>query len=222
MNQKNSRPSFEKIKTVSEFESHYWYREELKLICKNIKIPSSGAKADLEERLKLYIKFGREKFLKTLQDVSIPTAVRRKAHKPNKIGLTSKIIPEGIRFDSQFREFCRIHFKLNKFSFTKSMAEAVRDAEKSGNLNLTVQDLLEIYKNPPKEERPDDRVLRWNRFVKDFHKDSKTKFLKNKLNVAAFLWKKIRDRPGNKKFQSSLLEEFSDQIKKIENMKHKR
>ncbi|WP_244280455.1 SAP domain-containing protein [Leptospira saintgironsiae] len=176
-----SRPSFEKIKTISEFESHYWYREELQDVCLNLKISSKGAKAELEERLKSYITLGRDKFLKKENSAKRPISVRRKTKSEKEITLKSKIIPEGIRFDSKFREFCREYYNLKKFSFTKAMAEAVRDAEKVGNLKLSVQDLLKVYENPPKEERPDDRVLRWNRFVKDFHSDPKTSPLKNKL-----------------------------------------
>ncbi|PJZ27214.1 SAP domain protein [Leptospira hartskeerlii] len=211
-----SRPSFEKIKTVSEFESHYWYREELQEICLNLKISSKGAKAELEERLRSYITLGREKFLKKESSSKTPISVRRKTKSEKEITLKSKIIPEGIRFDSKFREFCREYYDLKKFSFTKAMAEAVRDAEKVGNLKLSVQDLLKIYENPPKEERPDDRVLRWNRFVKDFHSDPKTSPLKNKLNIAAFLWGKVRDRVGSKKFDPSLLEEFAKDIRILE------
>ncbi|TGM15873.1 SAP domain protein [Leptospira selangorensis] len=211
-----SRPSFEKIKTISEFESHYWYREELQNICLDLKISSKGAKAELEERLKSYIKLGREVFLKKENSTKGPISVRRKAKSEKEITLKSKIIPEGIRFDSKFREFCREYYDLKKFSFTKAMAEAVRDAEKIGNLKLSVQDLLRVYENPPKEERPDDRVLRWNRFVKDFHSDPKTSPFKNKLNIAAFLWGKVRDRVGSKKFDASLLEEFAKDIQKLE------
>ncbi|MEI7013262.1 SAP domain-containing protein [Leptospira licerasiae] len=211
-----SRPSFEKIKTISEFESYYWYREELQEICQNLKISSKGAKAELEERLRSYIVLGREEFLKKENSSRRHNPVRRKIKSENEITLKSRIIPEGIRFDSKFREFCRKYYDLKKFSFTKAMAEAVRDAEKIGNLKLSVQDLLKVYENPPKEERPDDRVLRWNRFVKDFHSDPKTSTFKNKLNIAAFLWGKVRDRSGSKKFDPSLLEEFAKEIRKLE------
>ncbi|MEI1277500.1 SAP domain-containing protein [Leptospira venezuelensis] len=210
------RPSFEKIKTISEFESHYWYREELQEICTGLKISSKGAKAELEERLRSYIKLGRDMFLKKENTSISPISIRRKNKSGKEITLKSKIIPEGIRFDSKFREFCRDYYGLKKFSFTKAMAEAVRDAEKVGNLKLSVQDLLKVYENPPKEERPDDRVLRWNRFVKDFHSSTKTSPLKNKLNIAAFLWGKVRDRPGSKKFDPSLLKEFAKDIQKLE------
>lgn len=211
-----SRPSFEKIKTISEFESYYWYREELKDICLTLKISSKGAKAELEERLKSYLILGRENFLKKETSSKRPNSIRRKNKSEKEITLRSKIIPEGIRFDSKFREFCRKYYGLKKFNFTKAMAESVRDAEKTGYLKLSVQDLLAVYENPPKEERPDDRVLRWNRFVKDFHSYPKTSQLKNKLNIAAFLWGKVRDRAGSKKFDPSLLDEFAKDIRILE------
>ncbi|GBF39630.1 SAP domain-containing protein [Leptospira johnsonii] len=211
-----SRPSFEKIKTIAEFESYYWYREELQDICLALQISAKGAKAELEERLRSFLTLGREKFLKKENSSKSSSSVRRKNKSEKEITLKSKIIPEGIRFDSKFREFCREYYDLKKFNFTKAMAEAVRDAEKIGNLKLSVKDLLKVYENPPKEERPDDRVLRWNRFVKDFHSNPKTSPLKNKLNIAAFLWGKVRDRAGSKKFDPSLLEEFAKEIQILE------
>lgn len=216
---KDKRPKFKSIKSVSEFESYYWYREELKEVCKEIGISSSGAKADLEERLKSYLKLGPDRFRKQAEN-SIDQSVKRKKKESRKITLDSKVILEGIRFDSDFREFCRNHYRLSKFNFTKAMAEAVRDAEKQGNLSLSVKDLLYVYENPPVQERADDRVLRWNRFVKEFHSDLKTAGFANKLRIAAFLWKKVRDRRGDKKYNSSLLDEFAKEIRKLEKSKY--
>ncbi|PJZ71563.1 SAP domain protein [Leptospira perolatii] len=212
------RPHFSKIKTREEFEIHYWYREELAQICKEEGIPAHGSKVEMENRLKSYLQSNRKYTTNKEDESKVKASQRRSKSRPTKITLNSKILPEGIRFDSIFREFCRNHYGLKKFNFTMYMARAVREAEKQGNTKLTVKDLLKIYENPPTKITPDDRVLRWNTFVKDFHKDSKTKDLKNKLEVAAFLWAKLRDRPGSKKYVSDLLIEFQKDVFKISNL----
>ncbi|EQA44186.1 SAP domain protein [Leptospira broomii serovar Hurstbridge str. 5399] len=214
-----NRPPFIKIKSVREFEEHYWYREELRRICADLGIPLFGTKVELEERLKAYIKSGDIEQIRSQGRPKIPASKRRQKNPLKKITLNSKILSDGVRFDSVFREFCRAYYGSKKFSFTKAMAEAVRDAEKSGNVNLTVADLLRIYENPPTTPRPEDTVLRWNRFVKDFHADEKTHAFKNKLNIAAFIWGKVRDRSGSKRYNSDLLSEFFTEISKIERSK---
>ncbi|EPG74490.1 hypothetical protein LEP1GSC058_3475 [Leptospira fainei serovar Hurstbridge str. BUT 6] len=214
-----NRPPFAKIKSVKEFEAHYWYREELRRTCADLDIPLYGTKVDLEERLKTYIRSGDVEQIRKQLKPKISASKRRQKSPPKKITLNSKILSDGIRFDAVFREFCRAYYGGKKFSFTKTMAEAVRDAEKSGNLNLTVADLLRIYENPPSAPRPEDTVLRWNRFVKDFHADRKTHVFKKKLNIAAFLWGKVRDRSGSKRYNSDLLSEFSTEIARIEGSK---
>ena len=41
------RPIFENIKDYQEFSKYYWYREELKQICKKIGVANTGTKQEL-------------------------------------------------------------------------------------------------------------------------------------------------------------------------------
>ena len=49
-------------------------------------------------------------------------------------------------------------------------------------------------------------------FVRDFNKDSRSKFFKDKMKVAALLWRKVRDNPGEKRYRSSLIDEYRNEI----------
>ena len=40
----NERPDFNKIESYNEFIKYYWYRDELKKICKSLSIASNGTK----------------------------------------------------------------------------------------------------------------------------------------------------------------------------------
>ncbi|MDE7162094.1 MAG: SAP domain-containing protein, partial [Anaeroplasmataceae bacterium] len=43
------RPKFEDIKTYSEFEKYYWYREELQDICKQCGLEYNANKTELNK-----------------------------------------------------------------------------------------------------------------------------------------------------------------------------
>lgn len=50
------RPSFESIKDYQEFSKYYWYREELKQICKKLGIANNGTKKELDYNIEQYYK----------------------------------------------------------------------------------------------------------------------------------------------------------------------
>ena len=84
------------------------------------------------------------------------------------------------------------------------MASTLRKAEKDNNLEITVRDLIQVYldsKNDSTKKKVitnEDKTYQWNNFLKEFHKDEKNKSLNNKMIVASFLWRQVRDNPGEK------------------------
>ncbi len=100
------------------------------------------------------------------------------------------------------------------------MAATLRNAEKNNDLEITVKDLIEVYldskKNPTKKIiTNEDKTYQWNNFLKEFHMDKKTKLLNNKIQIASFLWRQVRDNPGEKKYTSELLTKYSKEIHKL-------
>ena len=78
---------------------------------------------------------------------------------------------------------------------------------------MTVADLINVYestKNKPSKESAEEKTYEWNQFVKDFHKDPRTKGLENKMRIAADLWNIIRQHPGPRKFTNDLLKQYLD------------
>ena len=130
------------------------------------------------------------------------------------------MIQDGFKFDHIARKFFCDYFNVKKFSFTKEMAATLRNAEKNNDLEITVKDLIEVYldskKNPTKKIiTNEDKTYQWNNFLKEFHKDKKTKLLNNKIQIASFLWRQVRDNPGEKKYTSELLTKYSKEIHKL-------
>ena len=81
------------------------------------------------------------------------------------------------------------------------MCAALRDSEKRKDLSMTVRDLIEVYHESQAQKKSgtyklqaaDDKSLNWNQFVKDFSKDPRSSQFKNRLKVAAQLWKTVRE-----------------------------
>jgi hypothetical protein len=89
------------------------------------------------------------------------------------------------------------------------MAHAVRTAQRT-NTDITVRELIKISQTPKDQftETDDDTMYQWNNFVKDFTQSKQTVQIKNKLKVAALLWKKVRNSQDEKKYSDALLKKY--------------
>ncbi|WP_036746912.1 SAP domain-containing protein [Paenibacillus sp. UNC451MF] len=199
------RPEFSLKLSVQEFENHYWYKTDLVDICRMNLISSSGTKAELERRIKKLLNG------ETIEDERKTSTTIRKKQQGTEISLQTKLIPDGFKFNAKAREFFAQYYKLPKFSFTKDMAAALREAERQGDMEMTVADLILIHegKKGRASEDPEEKTYQWNRFVKDFNKDPQSNLIKeDRMKVAAELWKIVRDSPGAKQYSPQLLENY--------------
>ena len=92
------------------------------------------------------------------------------------------------------------------------MVATAKAVKESGDENFTLGDLLDIYYKKKTYAKYDKSVLQWNRFVKDFCNDEATKVFKERLKVAAKLWKIVRDSDMKKEYSHELLEKYMDKI----------
>ncbi|GIP24656.1 SAP domain-containing protein [Paenibacillus sp. J22TS3] len=199
---RTQRPLFSKNITIQEFEMHYWYKEELVGICRELGLPSFGTKAELEIRIKNLLA-GEASPDRRL----VNTGVRKKTEL-RELSLDTRLIPDGFKFNQTAREFFAKYYNKKKFSFTKEMAAALREAERLGDMEMTVADLIKIYEGEKPLASLEERTYQWNNFVKDFNKDARTKKIIDRMKVAAQLWGKVRDNPGHKRYSPDLLEEY--------------
>ncbi|UOE96421.1 SAP domain-containing protein [Alkalihalobacillus sp. LMS39] len=204
------RPEFSRKMSVEQFTQYYWYKEELKAICKHHELSTQGTKAELESRI---IDFLNGKKPTNMRNKNMKV---RKNQNSSTITLQTKLIPDGFKFNKQARDFFKDYYQVSKFSFTKDMAAALREAERTGDYNMTVADLLKVYEAGSnvanKKQTAEDKTYEWNQFVTDFNKDSRTKVYKNKMKVAALLWNKVKHQAGPRTYRSELLEKFKDDI----------
>ena len=50
-----TRPNFNDIQSFDEFKQYYWYRDELKQICKEHGITHTGTKTELNDNIKMWL-----------------------------------------------------------------------------------------------------------------------------------------------------------------------
>lgn len=196
--------------SIDEFEEYYWYKDELVHICRVNRLPTSGTKTELIENIKRFLS-GKE-----IRDNRSKNVRRRyQSGDSQKITLDMKLIPGGFKFNKQAREFFQQYYRVSKFSFTKQMAAALRQAERLNDLNMTVKDLIEVYeatKNTKPIQTKEERTYEWNEFVKDFHKDPRTKGMENQMKVASILWNKVKVGRGSKKYHEKMLEDYLNKL----------
>ena len=120
--------------TVAEFNLHYWYKAELQDICRRHGLSPDGTKAELEQAIRAFIsdEVHNNERAKT-------TRMRKSAVSRNPVSLQTRLINDGFKFNDEARKFFADYFGVAKFSFTKAMAVALREAEKNQDFEMTVE-----------------------------------------------------------------------------------
>lgn len=128
--------------------------------------------------------------------------------------LNTKLLDSGFSFNDEARQFFQNYFGLDKFSFKKAMAIKMREVEASQDYSATIADLIAVLEVPqvPSPDNAEEKTYQWNRFVKNFNQDPLSKQFYPQMKVASILWRQVRDSRREKVYQSSLLEEYAEEI----------
>lgn len=198
-----ARPDFAQIKSYAEFSRHYWYREELQQICKQLGISSSGMKTELCHNIEEYFKGNR---------IVGSQPKRRAKPSDSPLSLNSGLIDCGFTFGPRFRAFFAEQTGVKNFKFNVDMVATVKKVREDNDKSFTIKDLLDIYYGKKTYAKYDNSALQWNRFVKDFCADPKTAQFANKLKIAAILWSEVRNSTREKIYTPDLLTEFAEKL----------
>ncbi len=202
------RPQFNEIKSFEEFSKYYWYREELKAICKNLGIDSSGMKLELNHNIEEYFK-GNLIQKKKRRSESVGAG---KTGADTPLTLETSLIDCKFCFSQRFREFFSEQTGIKNFKFNADMVATAKKVKEDCDKTFTLGDMLEVAYGRKTYAKYDKSCLQWNKFVKDFCADSATARFPNKLKVAAHLWKKVRESTGKKIYKHELLEKFKEEL----------
>lgn len=202
------RPQFNEIKSFSEFSKFYWYRDELKAICKQLGLDSSGMKAELNHNIEEYFK----------GNLILPKpheAIRaRISSSSDDIPLTleTTLLSCNFRFTQRFRDFFSEQTGIKSFKFNTDMVATVKKVRETKDTSFTLGDMLDIFYGRKTYAHYDKSCLQWNKFVQDFCADPAANQFPNKLKVAAILWREVRNSTREKVYNTSLLNEFREKL----------
>jgi len=196
-----SRPPFSEIKTYQEFAKYYWYRDELIQICRELGLPSSGMKLELNHNIQAYFNGETvEEKLKVKTSKSVVTNV----------SLSTKLLECGFTFGPKFRDFFAEQTGIKNFKYNADMVATVKKVKEDNDTTFTLGDLLEIYYGRKTYATYDKSALQWNKFVKDFCADPRTANIPDKLKTAALLWRIVRESTREKIYTPQLLDEYTE------------
>lgn len=199
----NERPDFNKIESYNEFIKYYWYRDELKKICKSLGIASNGTKQDLNYYIEQYFN----------GNIIKDNKYKASKVKDSSINLNSKLLECGFCFNQKFREYFSKLTNITNFKFNADMASTWRMVKKNNDKNFTIQDMLDVYYGKKEYARYDNSSCQWNKFFKDFCADKRNSIYTNKIKVASILWNEVRNSTREKIYTEELIEEYANKIK---------
>lgn len=197
--------------TLSEFEQTYYYKTELVKLCRQLKLPTSGTKAELNSYIRECLNGTPATQIKPLRS--------KKSYCPlayEEINLDTKLLDSGFSFNLEARKWFADYFGVKKFSFNKKMAIIKRKAETDHDTEMTVGDLILEMQNWDQSKTNlsvEEGTYQWNNFVRAFFKDQATAQYRHRLKVASILWKKVRISKKSKIYHHDLLKKYDREIK---------
>ena len=203
------RPDFDSIKDYAEFSKYYWYRDELRKICKDHGLKVESGKIELNKIIEAY--FAGNKILPDKK----PSSRKRKATVTDLTHETG-ILECGFTFGNKFREFFIKQTGEENFKFNVDMVASVKASKQNNDESFTLGDLLDIYYGKKTYATYDKSALQWNRFVKDFCADEATEICVNRLKFAAKLWKMVRESDKEKVYSNILFEKHKNELMNVE------
>lgn len=177
--------------TIDEynFRNGYYLKEELVEFCKENSLPTGGSKAELTERIAIFLKTGE--------------VCARNTSSKKKASIGSESIDECSLIEDNFvcSQKHRVFFenKIGKsFSFNVRFQKWLK-----ANAGKTYKDAIEAYKQIAKDNKENkatiDSQFEYNRYIRDFFEDNHDKGLKD----AIVCWKYKKSVQGHNRYERS-------------------
>ncbi|HEO6199338.1 TPA: hypothetical protein ACGNH5_002161, partial [Streptococcus agalactiae] len=145
-------------------------------------------------------------------DLIKKSSIKNEKKQVETITLDTPLLECGFSFNTHFREYFSILTDVSPFKFTADMATAWRKVKRENDLSFTIQDMLKVYYGKSDYAKYDNSVCQWNQFLKDFCADEISCNYSNKIQVAAILWKEVRDSKNKKVYSRELIKKYEDKI----------
>lgn len=181
------RPILKKGLDSKTFKSFYYLKEELVAFCRENKLPVSGGKIELTERIAHYLDTG---------EVLHTSSTGKKTQRMTAINEDSKI-EENIVCSEVHRAFFKEHIGKS-FSFNVAFQKWLK-----ANAGKTYKDAIVAYDTILKEKKQGkkniDRQFEYNTYVRDFFADNQGRSLQD----AIVCWNYKKQLPGQHRYEKS-------------------
>jgi hypothetical protein len=183
----SDRPELTDKLSSKEFLEYYYLKEELVRFCRENRLPASGGKAELTERIAYYLDTGKIKAVKPVrtQKPKIPAITR------------DSIIESGFVCSEQHRAFFKREIG-DSFSFNVAFQKWLRS-----NSGKTYADAIAAYKEIKSTKKPGkkdiDKQFEYNTYVRDFFDDNKGASLADAIKC----WKYKKSIKGHNRYERS-------------------
>ncbi len=183
----NDRPKLSKELDSKTFKSYYYLKEELLSFCRENKLPTSGGKAELTERIALFLDTG-----------TVSASVQGKRVKSD-IGTITEAteIEENIVCSEKHRAFFKERIGKS-FSFNVTFQKWLKT-----NAGKTYGDAVNAYYRIMEEKKNSkttiDKQFEYNTYIRDFFGDNKGKTLED----AIICWKYKKSLKGHNRYEKS-------------------
>lgn len=182
-----NRPALNKDLNGQTFRSYYYLKEELIAFCRENKLPISGGKIELTDRIAHFLDTGEV----------LNTPEKRKAAVPTGLITEDTAIELNIVCSEKHRAFFRE--KIGKsFSFNVSFQKWLK-----ANAGKTYKDAIGAYYQILEEKKKGkttiDKQFEYNTYIRDFFENNPGK----SLNEAIICWKYKKSLQGHNRYEAS-------------------
>ncbi|MDW2877847.1 MULTISPECIES: DUF6434 domain-containing protein [Bacillaceae] len=186
------RPELTSKISYKEFSEYYWLKTELQAFCRKEGMSTSGGKAELSERIGIYLTTGEKKG---------PIIKRRPKRRAAKAPLSlDTVISENHTCSQEVRAFFKSvigsHFHFSTYIqdyFKHNPGKTYNDAVSAWHEE-------ESRKKDPSYKSEIGRQFEYNRFIRDYYADQKNQGKSRAEAIAA--WMLIKSRPGSNEYKS--------------------
>ncbi|MBP3922430.1 MAG: SAP domain-containing protein [Ruminiclostridium sp.] len=183
----SERPTLNKELDSKTFKSYYYLKEELLSFCRENSLPTSGGKAELTERIALFLDTG-----------TISASVQSKRVKSDIGAITEAVvIEENIVCSEKHRAFFKERIGKS-FSFNVAFQKWLK-----ANAGKTYGDAVNAYyvilEEKKKSKTTIDKQFEYNTYIRDFFSDNKGRTLEE----AIICWKYKKSLKGHNRYERS-------------------
>lgn len=181
----SNRPDLNKNMDGATFKSYYYLKEELADFCRKNKLPVSGGKTELTDRIACFLDTGK-----------IPAYSSAKKTVASAEQITeSAVIEENIVCSEKHRKF--FAERIGKgFSFNVQFQKWLK-----ANAGKTYGDAVNAYYVISEEKKKGkseiEKQFEYNKYIRDFFEDNKGKSLKE----AIMCWKYKKNLQGHNRYE---------------------